>query len=1033
MAKYSCNLCQKKLRMSNSNYQKIAISEIQAQTYAKNHYGLVGTAKKLPGDSDFNFYIKTAKGEEAILKISRPDVDLINLNLQTALFQYLEKQEINLVLPRQIPTQSGKLIEQVTDENGQVRTMRLMTWLPGRLWAKVNPHNDFLWQNLGNACGTMMQALQGFEHPVAHQFFKWNSAELPWIQGHLADFETKEQREIVEYFLSLFEKTVAPKKDSLRKSIIHGDLNDYNVLVSENAENPMVKSVIDFGDVNYSYTINELAIACTYAMMNQPDPIATAQKIVEGCHNHFALDADEVEVLFSLIAARLLISVTHSSIAKKQEPENEYLQISAQPAWDLLKKMRNISPDFAHFSFRASCGWTPCLKYDTFKNWIKNSGQTFSPVVQFSLKDALQLDLSVGSLDLGHYENFENDALFNQKINQLLAENNATVGLGGYGEVRPIYTTDSYLVEGNNGPQWRTVHLGLDVWTAAETPVFAPIAGTIFSFKNNDNDRDYGPTIILEHSPTPDLTFYTLYGHLSLASLHDLKVGQKIEQGQQIATIGAPPENGNWPPHLHFQIILDMLNWTTDFAGVAYPHDRDIWLSICPNPIHLFPGLNNILEEKPAISKSDILEKRAKNLPKNLSISYQKPLKIVRGVRQYLYDETGRRYLDTVNNVPHVGHQHPRVNRAARRQMDLLNTNTRYLHPKIIAYAEDLLATFPPELSVVSFVNSGSEANELALRMAKTYTGETDMLAIEVGYHGNTNACVEVSSYKFDGKGGQGAPPQTHVMPIPDDYRGLYRKGEPKIGEKYATHLQTKIEALKVKNRGIAGFIAEPILSCGGQIVLPEGYLKSAYQHVREAGGLCISDEVQVGFGRVGEAFWGFQLQGVVPDIVTLGKPIGNGHPLGAVVCTRAVADAFANGMEYFSTFGGNPASCAIGHEVLKIVQDNNLQKHALTVGNYLMNALKKLQKDFPIIGDVRGKGLFLGFELVKDLKTLEPAADQATYLINRMRTLGVLMSTDGPLHNVIKIKPPLAFDKANVDFLIEKLRRVLQEDFMRI
>lgn len=1018
--------------MSKSNYQKIAISEIQAQTYAKNHYGLVGKAKKLPGDADFNFYFKAADGREAILKISRPDFDLANLNLQSALFQHLEKQTTNLIFPRPIASIYGNAFEQIMDEGNEIRIMRLLVWLPGRLWAKVNPHTDDLWQNLGNACGTMMQALRGFDHPNTHRFFKWNSAELPWIEEHLPDFETKEQREMVEYFLQLFESKVTSKKDILRKSAIHGDLNDYNILVSEELKTPTVTSVIDFGDINYSYTINELAIACAYAMMNQPDPLSTAKKMVEGCHEKFPLNPDEIEALFPLIAARLLISVTHSSTSKKLEPENEYLQISAQPAWDLLKKMSAISPNLAHFTFRNACGCPPCLKKETFKNWVKSSNQNFAPVVQFPLEKATQLDLSVGSLDLGHYSSFENDALFTKKINDLLAENDATVGLGGYNEVRPVYTTDAYLVEGNNGPQWRTVHLGLDIWTVAETPVFAPLAGKVFGFSNNDKDRDYGPTIILEHSPTSDLTFYTLYGHLSLYSLNNLKIGQEIEQGQQIASIGAPPENGNWPPHLHFQIMLDMLNLKSDFPGVAYPHERDIWLSICPNPTDLFPDLKPVLKEKLTISKSEILEKRAKNLPKNLSISYQKPLKMVRGVRQYLYDDTGRRYLDTVNNVAHVGHQHPRVTRAARRQMELLNTNTRYLHPEIIAYSEALLATFPSELSVVSFVNSGSEANELALRMAKTITGKTDMLTIEVGYHGSTNACVEVSSYKFDGKGGSGAPPQTHVMPIPDDYRGLYRKNDGDIGEKYAAHLQRKIQELAQKNRGIAGFIAEPILSCGGQIVSPEGYLKAAYQHVRNAGGVCISDEVQVGFGRVGEAFWGFQLQGVVPDIVTLGKPIGNGHPLGAVVCTRAVADAFANGMEYFSTFGGNPASCAIGHEVLKIVQDDNLQEHALTVGNYLMEELKKMRQDFSIIGDVRGKGFFLGFELVKNQKTLEPAAAEATYLINRMRTLGVLMSTDGPLHNVIKIKPPMAFDKGNVDFLIRKLRQVFEEDFLR-
>ena len=397
---------------------------------------------------------------------------------------------------------------------------------------------------------------------------------------------------------------------------------------------------------------------------------------------------------------------------------------------------------------------------------------------------------------------------------------------------------------------------------------------------------------------------------------------------------------------------------------------------------------------------------------------------------QYLYDANGRRFLDTVNNVPHVGHQHPRVVKAAQRQLGVLNTNTRYLHDNIVQYAEELLATFPPELSVCYFLNSGSEANELAIRMAKTYSGQQDIIAMEAGYHGNTGACVDVSSYKFDGKGGRGAPATTHVTSMPDTYRGEFKGKD--AGIQYAKHIEALIGSVQQQGKGIAGFICESILSCGGQIVLPNGFLKAAYSAVRSAGGLCIADEGHVGFGRVGAHFWGFELQGVIPDIVTMGKPIGNGHPLAAVVTTPAVAEAFTNGMEYFNTFGGNPVSCAIGRTVLQIVQEEKLQAHAQSVGQYLLTGLQSLQKQFPIIGDVRGHGLFLGFELVQD-EQLRPAASQASYLANRMRQGAVLMSTDGPLHNVLKIKPPMCFTQANADFFLEGLEKVFKEDFMQI
>jgi 4-aminobutyrate aminotransferase-like enzyme len=406
---------------------------------------------------------------------------------------------------------------------------------------------------------------------------------------------------------------------------------------------------------------------------------------------------------------------------------------------------------------------------------------------------------------------------------------------------------------------------------------------------------------------------------------------------------------------------------------------------------------------------------------------------------QYLLDDTGQTYLDSVNNVPHVGHSHPRVVRAAQRQMAILNTNTRYLHDYIAEYALRLTATLPEPLRVCFFVNSGSEANDLALRLARTYTGQTDCIVVDGAYHGHTSSLVELSPYKFDGPGGQGAPQYTHKVIMPDLYRGPYKAGEPDAGPKYAFYLQDAVAEIQRQGRGLAAFFCESLLGCGGQIVLPEGYLEAAYQQVRNAGGICIADEVQVGFGRVGIDFWGFQTQDVVPDIVTLGKPIGNAHPLAVVVTTPGIAEAFHTGMEYFNTFGGNPVSCAVGLAVLDVIEKERLQENALTVGEYLKRGLAKLKEKYRLIGDVRGLGLFIGVELVKNRETLEPAAQQASGIINRMKERGILLSTDGPergillstdgpLFNVIKIKPPLIFTKANADMLVNTLDEVLQE-----
>ena len=420
----------------------------------------------------------------------------------------------------------------------------------------------------------------------------------------------------------------------------------------------------------------------------------------------------------------------------------------------------------------------------------------------------------------------------------------------------------------------------------------------------------------------------------------------------------------------------------------------------------------------PVCSAEETLASRRRVIGANLSIAYRTPLKAVRGWMQYLYDESGRRYLDAYNNVPHVGHGHPRVVDAAAAQMRLLNTNTRYLHDSLAAFADRLIATLPAPLGVCYFVNSGSEANELALRLARAHTRRRDVVVLDHAYHGNTNTLVDISPYKFNGAGGEGAPPWVHVLPLPDTYRGKYRADDPRAGEKYAEF------ARHVTNPG--AFIAESAPSVGGQIVLPDKYLASVYAIIRTAGGLCIADEVQTAYGRMGSHFYAFEAQDVIPDIVVLGKPIGNGYPLGAVVTTPEIAASFDNGMEFFSTFGGSTVSCVVGLAVLDVVQEERLQVHANDVGQTLLRRLRELSERHPLIGDVRGSGLFAGVELVRNRVTLEPASSEAAAIVNMLRDRGILIGTDGPFDSVLKIRPPMPFTRDNADRLVNTLDDVL-------
>jgi 4-aminobutyrate aminotransferase-like enzyme len=423
-----------------------------------------------------------------------------------------------------------------------------------------------------------------------------------------------------------------------------------------------------------------------------------------------------------------------------------------------------------------------------------------------------------------------------------------------------------------------------------------------------------------------------------------------------------------------------------------------------------------------------LLARRRRLLGPSLSLSYRAPLHIVRGEGAYLYDPDGRAYLDCVNNVAHVGHAHPRVVEAGAAQMRLLNTNTRYLHEHVVRYAERLSALLPDHLEVAFFTNSGSEANELALRLARTATGRRDVATVDVAYHGNTQRLIEISPYKFDGPGGAGRPADVHVVPLPDPYRGAHRGATPQAAGAYLAEAREVLQIAVRTDHAPGAVIAEAIPSVAGQVVPPPGWLAGLFDAAREVGAVPIADEVQVGFGRVGVDTWAFGAQRGRPDIVTMGKPIGNGHPLGAVVTTRAIAEAFANGMEYFNTFGGNPVSAAIGLAVLDVIEEEGLQEHARVTGERLLAGLRALQAHHEPIGDVRGMGLFVGFELVRDRATREPDADLAANLVNGAVERGVLLSTDGPDHNVIKIKPPLVFSATDADRLVETVDTVLAE-----
>jgi 4-aminobutyrate aminotransferase-like enzyme/Ser/Thr protein kinase RdoA (MazF antagonist) len=810
-------------------YQRPAFTPADALHMVRAHYGLEGQLASLPGERDQNFHLTTPTGAQYVLKIARGGEDEAVLLMENLALAHVGQQA---ACPQPLINRDGQTLTAVIN-NGHTFLARLISYLPGDLYAHVRPQDARLQRSLGRRLGQLDRALATFSHPAARRQLKWDLSQAAFIVDYTQYIPEEAGRRIVAHFLDRFVTAVQPALPHLRRQIIHNDANDYNLLVSRTfsqnepvkASNPadqaayLVAAIIDFGDMMLAPTVCEVAIGAAYALLDQPDPLLAAAQVVAGYHEVYPLLDDEIALLFHLIAMRLCVSVTIAAANKVQEPDNAYLQISAQPAWDALEKLAGIDPDLARALFRHACGLPP---------------------------------FTAGQSDLSHL------------------------------------------------------------------PQKQPGVGAL-----------------------------------------------------------ADEENGQRLP------------------------------------------------SRPAAE--EILAMRQARIGPSLTVAYERPLHITRGYMQYLYDEDGRAYLDAVNNVSHVGHCHPRVVRAGQTQMALLNTNSRYLHRYLVEYAARLTAKLPDPLDVVYFVCSGSEANELALRLARTYTGHHDILVLAAAYHGNTGELVNISPYKFNGRGGQGAPPYVHVLPLPDPYRGPYKGYGRETGRQYVAHVTETVNRLQAQAKAPAAFITESLPGCAGQIVLPDGYLAAAFAPVRAAGGVCIADEVQVGFGRVGSHFWGFETQAAVPDIVTLGKPMGNGHPLAAVVTTRAIAAAFANGMEYFNTFGGNPVSCAIGLAVLDVIEEEQLQQNALIVGDRLLNGLRRLQAKYPLIGDVRGRGLYIGVELVRDQNSLEPATREANIIVNAMKEHGILISTDGPLHNVLKIKPPLVFTPENADFLVETVDVLLE------
>lgn len=681
--------------------------------------------------------------------------------------------------PKPIPTLSGKIIALW----GEKYIVRVLSFLDGSFLAEVD-HNEKLINSFGAVIANLNLATKDlYIAAIKAKNISWDLNNTHLSRDNLHNIDDPKYRALVDYFLLQFDLNAKPVLHNLPHQIIHNDANDWNVLCT----NHTISGIIDFGDTVYSTRVSEIAVALSYIMVNEKDPIKKGCTFLRSYHEVYPIEVDELKLLYYFIAARICVSLISSAASRKANPDNTYISVSEKGFCQLINQWISINPIYATNHFLKACGYT--------------------------------------------------------------------------------------------------------------LPTTLPI--------------------------------------------------------------------------------------------------------------------------------EEVISVRKKYIPNVYSISYKHPIQMDSAAFQYMYDKEGNTFLDAYNNIPHVGHEHPSVVRAAQTQLAKLNTNTRYLFDPLQEYSKKLLSKFPSILNQVFLVNSGSAASDLAMRLARNFTKCNRLIVMEHGYHGNTQEGIAISHYKYASKGGKGKNQNIIEAPLPNAYVDGFHQDPSTTGIRYANKLIQSLESKK----DVAAFIAEPISGCGGQVPLAKNYLSQLYPFLERKNILRISDEVQTGFGRLGSHYWGFEMHGVIPDIVILGKPIGNGHPMAAVVTTQAIADAFHNGMEFFSSFGGNPVSCKIGSSVLDVIEKEKLQEQAKKSGDHFIDKMKSVKERFKVIGDVRGHGLFLGIEFIKpNPRKYIPNSKLASQIKNALRLKHILVSTDGPFDNVIKMKPPLCFTKENVEFTIAALIEILNE-----
>ncbi|NYH08662.1 aminotransferase [Pseudomonas moraviensis] len=948
----------------------------QALQVLTQHYGLSGKLQALGSQQDLNYRVDSERGR-FVLKVCRGDYSLVELQAQHAGLKYLADHG-DVQVPRVIPANDGQDLLSL-EIGGEAVHVRLLDYIEGQPLTALDHLGHEVAAGFGRLCGEMDLALAGFDHPGLERTLQWDARHASALIEHLLPvIEDERQRTLIAEAAEQARLRLQPLLEKLPVQAIHMDITDDNVVWQRDTRRHwQLQGVIDFGDLVRTWRITDLSVTCAALLHHAAGDPFVILPAVQAYHAVNPLQREELLALWPLIVARAAVLVLSGEQQVSIDPGNTYSRDNLTHEWEIFRVATSVPLALMEAAILTAVGQTlPAI-----------DGEGFAPLLPDLIgREFALIDLGVLS---AHFEagNWEQPGI----DQRLLSEAAAIHGLAAsrYGQYRLSRTRPDSAEE----PETFPLHVELHV--PQGSTVEAPFAGVLHLSAGGALRLD-GPQLSLR-----------LWG--VKPSLHS---GAALVKGQVLGSVDGP-------------LTVQLTRGAQVEAPLFCTPSRALaWQALSPSPAAL---LGLACDAEPELDAATLLARRDASFARTQKHYYVDPPRIERGWRNHLIDMQGRSYLDMLNNVAVLGHGHPRMAAVASRQWSLLNTNSRFNYAAVAEFSERLLKLAPEGMDRVFLVNSGSEANDLAIRLAWAASGGRDMISVLEAYHGWTVGADAVSTSIADNpKALSSRPDWVHAVTAPNTYRGEFRG--PDSAPDYVRSVEHHLAKIDEQKRQLAGFICEPVYGNAGGISLPPGYLKTVYEMVRARGGVCIADEVQVGYGRMGHFFWGFEEQGVVPDIITMAKGMGNGQPLGAVITRREIAEALEAEGYFFSSAGGSPVSCQIGMAVLDVMEEEKLWENAQVVGAHFKARLEALIDQHPLVGAVHGSGFYLGVELIRNRETLEPATEETTLLCDRLRELGIFMQPTGDYLNVLKIKPPMVTSRQSVDFFVDMLAKVLEE-----